>query len=137
MSNTNQLSARATKRQAIVQRRLRVLERRKAGMTYSQIAQTLEVSERTVRNDIQQSIRPVVTQDDFVMERSVDLLRIEMALLPLSKGVREGDHKAIDRWKQLIDLKQKLLDKEMAKASDPANQELPVKIIAEVDMEKV
>ncbi|MBL4700322.1 helix-turn-helix domain-containing protein [bacterium AH-315-I18] len=123
------------KQQAIVDRRIRALEMRKAGLTYAQIAKSLDVSERTVLNDIKQSVKNKTNSQDI--ERAVDLLRIEMAMLPLAKDVRNGDHKAIDRWKQLIDMKQKLLERQDNLAANDSEQTLRVKVVSEVDMEKI
>jgi len=124
-----------TKQQAIIDRRLRALEMRKAGLTYAQIARSLDVSERTVLNDIKQSVKHKTNSQDI--ERAVDLLRIEMAMLPLAKDVRNGDHKAIDRWKQLIDMKQKLLERQDNLATNDSEQTLRVKVVSEVDLEKI
>ena len=124
-----------TQRQAIIDRRLRALEMRKAGLTYAQIAKSLEVSQRTILNDIKQSVKDQNNSHDI--ELAVDLLRIEMAMLPLAKDVRAGDHKAIDRWKQLIDMKQKLLDRQDQKSETESEQILLVKVVSEIELEKI
>jgi transcriptional regulator len=127
-------TATTPRRQTIIERRIRALEMRKAGLTYAQIATSLAVSEKTIVNDIKQSVKDKHSSND--VERSVDLLRIEMAMLPLAKDVRNGDHKAIDRWKQLIDMKHKLLDRQDNPQSDNT-QALLVKVVSEVELEKI
>lgn len=123
------------RQQNIIDRRIRALEMRKAGLTYAQIANSLNVSENTVLNDIKQSVKGKNNSIDI--ERAVDLLRIEMAMLPLAKDVRNGDHKAIDRWKQLIDMKQKLLERHETLKSVTGADCLRVKVVSEVELEKI
>jgi DNA-binding CsgD family transcriptional regulator len=127
--------ATSPRQQSIIDRRIRALEMRKAGLTYAQIAKSLNVSENTVLNDIKQSVKGKNNSTDI--ERAVDLLRIEMAMLPLAKDVRNGDHKAIDRWKQLIDMKQKLLERQESFASGIGPDSLLVKVVSEVELEKI
>lgn len=124
-----------TQRQTIIDRRLRALEMRKAGLTYTQIANSLDVSKNTIANDIKQSIKDQNNSHDI--ELAVDLLRIEMAMLPLAKDVRAGEHKAIDRWKQLIDMKQKLLDRQDQKNESKTDQVLLVKVVSEIELGKI
>ncbi len=120
---------------ALRERRLRELEMRKAGMTYAQIAQAVGVSVKTVFLDIRSIVSP--NADAYDLEMAVDLQRIEMALLPLAKGVRDGDHKAIDRWKQLIDTKHKLLNSNLNEIKAKQSTDLLVKVISEVELEKI
>lgn len=123
-----------SKRTALRDRRLRELEMRKAGLTYNQIAQAVGVSTNTVVKDMQAIVKP--NPGAYDLEVAVDLQRIEMALLPLAKSVREGDHKAIDRWKQLIDTKHKLLNHTFQDTASKT-KDLPVKVISEVELEKI
>tara|TARA_Y100000589_G_scaffold231039_1_gene218444 strand:+ start:141 stop:554 length:414 start_codon:yes stop_codon:yes gene_type:complete len=117
------------------ERRLRELEMRKAGLTYAQIADAVGVSVKTVSKDIRSIVLP--NANFYDLEIAVDLQRIEMALLPLAKAVRDGEHKAIDRWKQLIDTKHKLLNSSLQDQDNQKQLTLPVKVVSEVELEKI
>lgn len=123
------------KKRALRERRNRELEMRKAGMSYNQIAKAVGVTPKTIVNDIKALTKPNPIYPN--LEIAIDLQRIEMALLPLVKGVRSGDHKSIEQWKRLIDTKHRLLGRFTPEPAHSLNTKLPVKVVSEVEIEKI
>ncbi|MCC6580068.1 MAG: hypothetical protein IT440_06465 [Phycisphaeraceae bacterium] len=124
------------RRTSIADRRQRVLELRKAGMSEPQIARILSLAPRTVRGDLKASLAPAL--DMRISDaRSLDIERIDMALLAISKLVRKGDHQSIDRWIKLCELRRRLLMPSSAKRGAADKPNLLVKVVAGFDLEKV
>lgn len=96
-------------------RRQRVLEMRKAGLSYRVIAKQENVSRRQIIYDFNKAVEEAACGRQITThtERSLELQRLEMALVALISRVREGDLASIDRWLRLCESRRRLLGLDM------------------------
>jgi hypothetical protein len=115
---------------------------RKAGISFVVIAKETGVSTTQAVRDYKRALdeaacgRLVTLQS----ERSLELQRLEIALLALSQKVREGDLPAIDRWLRLCESRRRLLGLNMkmsrSKDAQKARRLIP-KTYINLDLEKI
>jgi len=132
----NQPSATAAKR------RMRVLEMRKAGLNFQAIANNVKVSSTQVIRDFKRALDEVACGRVLTIqtERSLELQRLEIAMLAIIPKVRQGELPAIDRWLRLCESRRRLLGLNMKSAkslkSAMARREA-LKTYVGLDLEKV
>lgn len=123
-------------------RRQRVLEMRKAAISIQAIATDVKVSRAQVVRDLKRALDEAACGRMITIrtERSLELQRLEIALLSLVKKVRNGDLAAIDRWLRLCESRRRLLGLNMKSAKSlktaKARQEA-IKTYIGLDLEKV
>ena len=85
--------------ETLFERRMRSLTLRNSGATYSQIAQRMEVSEKTSRDDVRKALREVISEpaeDLMARQRSV-LLDLQRANYPQAlRGDKDAGRIVID-----------------------------------------
>lgn len=124
------------------QRRQRVLEMRKAGLSFAVIAQQEKVSKKKIVSDFNRAAEEAACGRLMTTrtERALELQRLEIALVALVAKVRKGDLAAIDRWLRLCESRRRLLGLNMKAArslrSAKARQEA-IKTYIGLDLEKV
>jgi len=86
------------------ERRLRVIEYRKAGMSVRKIAKMFGVSATTIAKDIQVTLAEVSkkTVENARELQSLNSERLEMAMMAIAERVTKGDLQAIAEWNKLI-----------------------------------
>ena len=97
------------------ERRLKSLELRKNGASYRQIGVALGVATDTAWKDVIRSLADLAKIEMGMAAelRALETERLDMALLSLAKGVRDGNLGAIDRWIRLSESRRKLLGLDM------------------------
>lgn len=124
------------------QRRMRVLEMRKAGINFQAISENVKVSRSQVIRDFKRALDEVACGRVLTMqsERSLELQRLEIAMLAIIPKVRQGELPAIDRWLRLCESRRRLLGLNMKSAkslkSAKARREA-LKTYVGLDLEKV
>lgn len=132
----------AQKSEQAAMRRLRVLEMRKAGVSYHTIAREVGVSQTQVVRDLKRALDEAACGRRIAVrtERALELQRLETALLALIQKVRQGDLAAIDRWLKLCESRRRLLglNAKSARSSRSAKaREQSLKTYIGLDLEKV
>lgn len=121
---------------------MRVLEMRKAGVTFNAIARDVGVSSTQVVRDYNKALdeaacgRQMTTRS----ERALELQRLEMALLAIITKVRQGDVAAIDRWLRICESRRRLLGLNMKSPrlrKTLATQQQVLKTYVGLDLDKV
>lgn len=99
-------------------RRLRVLEMRKAGISFNAIARDVGVSRSQVIRDYRKALDEAACGRQMTKhtERALELQRLELALRALVTKVREGELPAIDRWLKICESRRSLLGLNMKTA---------------------
>lgn len=92
-------------------RRVKVLELRKGGASLRAIAEKVGVSHVQVAKDLEAVLAELVKEQLTGMQelRTLELERIDIALLAIQGQVRAGHLGAIDRWLRLGERRAKLL----------------------------
>jgi DNA-binding CsgD family transcriptional regulator len=95
----------------ITERRLKVVEMRKAGVPLQKIAKHLGCATSTVHSDLAHVISEIETQTKETTEQLITLehLRLEIAVQVLYPKVIAGDLRAIDAWIKVSETTRKLL----------------------------
>lgn len=102
------------------------LELRKAGASYDQIGQKLDVSRDTARAIVMKAMQSIKSECEESAEeiRDLELARIDSMLLGLWEKARRGDVAAVDRVLRLQDRRAKLMGLD-ATPAQPAQASLP------------
>ena len=132
----------AQKSEEAALRRQRVLEMRKAGISFQAIARELGVSSTQATRDFKRALDEAACGRRMTIrtERALELQRLETALLALIQKVRQGDLAAIDRWLRLCESRRRLLglNVKSARSSRSARQhQQALKTYIGLDLEKV
>lgn len=103
------------------EREREALELRKAGASYDQIAQRLDVSRDTARAIVMRALENLNTACEESADeiRRLEVERIDTLLLGLWDKARKGDVAAVDRVLRLQDRRAKLLGLDAAPAAPP------------------
>lgn len=113
------MTSKATSPGEKTSRRVRVLEMRKAGVSFSAIAKDVGVSCTQVFRDYHKALEEAACGRRMTKasERALELERLEIALLALIPKVRQGEIPAIDRWLKICESRRRLLGLNMKTAS--------------------
>lgn len=128
--------------EAAALRRQRVLEMRKAGISFHAIAREVNVSATQVIRDLKRALDEAACGRRMTVrtERALELQRLETALLALVQKVRQGDLAAIDRWLKLCESRRRLLGlnvKSARSAKGSRQRRQALKTYIGFDLEKV
>ena len=92
-------------------RRLKAIELRMEGKTYSKIAEEIGVSKRQAYLDVKRAIKEA--QDKYTEDGktyiTMDLRRMDKMLAALWEGAKAGDTASVDRVLKIMERKHKLL----------------------------
>lgn len=101
----------AGKKEAAAERRVKSLELRKAGASYRRIGDQLGISETMAYKDVQRCLTELRELQNHSAEelRTMELERLDMAMLAIAAQVKAGHLGAIDRWIRLAESRRRLL----------------------------
>jgi len=108
---TNRKRRQRGEEERVAMRRQQVMNLRRDGFSYRQIAAQVKVSHETVREDIQSELSRLAKETSIDSEglRALELSRLDMATRGLVDRVMRGEIDAIQAWNNTINLRAKLL----------------------------
>lgn len=102
-----------------IDRQLKALELRKAGASYQAIADTLGYAHPSGAAEAVKAALKAVIREPAEEVRTLELERLDMALLSIAQSVRAGNFGAIDRWVKLAERRARLLGLDRPQAHFP------------------
>jgi hypothetical protein len=111
------------KRETAAARRQQALEWRKSGLSYRAIGEKLGVSEKTAYEDVQTALAHLAELEQASAEeyRTLELMRLDMALLALAPKMKLGDPQVVNAWVKVSESRRKLLGLDAPTKIAPTN----------------
>jgi hypothetical protein len=122
---------------AAAERAERVFEMRKAGATYDAIVRTVGISKQRAHEIVVSKLAEIRERTAEKVEdvRTIELSRLDDALLSIWPQVRQGNHGAIDRMVRMMERRAKLLGLDAPTRSEMSGPEgAPIEIASVMNM---
>lgn len=105
------------------ERRQKALEMRKSGASYRAIGANLGVSEAQAHRDVQAALATMAELEQASADeyRTLELMRLDMALLALSPKMKFGDPQVVNAWVKVSESRRKLLGLDAPTKIAPSN----------------